>query len=146
MTPRLDLLELLADRLETEKRIPFFYGTFVGSDWEGDPDLRCGTTACAAGLATTMPEFMALGLKLFGAPGMCTVQVPDKDDYVLNGAEAMGEILGLAYGESAFLFYPLTSLGDNISPPESASAAEVAAHIRAFVKRKREEMASADVR
>lgn len=44
----------LAKFLEKLPRHRFDYGSWVGSDWEGKPDLRCGTTACALGWATTL--------------------------------------------------------------------------------------------
>lgn len=49
------------------KKVPrkrFDMGHWVGSDWEGAPDLSCGTSACAAGWATTDPWFRRRGLWL----------------------------------------------------------------------------------
>ncbi|MGH7749129.1 MAG: hypothetical protein ACREQ5_30855, partial [Candidatus Dormibacteria bacterium] len=57
----------LADFLEND--VPadrFDFAHWVGKDWAGAPDLSCGTSACALGWATTIPEFQALGLKLSG--------------------------------------------------------------------------------
>ncbi len=49
------------------KRLPpkrFDYLNWVGDDWQGKPDLSCGTTACALGWACAMPEFKRSGMKL----------------------------------------------------------------------------------
>lgn len=49
------------DELPMEK---WNFDTWVGGQWQGNPDLSCGTTACAFGWAATIPEFQALGLRL----------------------------------------------------------------------------------
>lgn len=54
----------LANFVEKIEPSRFDFGTWVGRDWGGAPDLSCGTTACALGWATTMPKFRALGLSL----------------------------------------------------------------------------------
>lgn len=58
-------LLMLAQYLEEE--VPeqqFDYNHWVGIDWKGDPDLSCGTKACALGWAATMPMFRELGLRI----------------------------------------------------------------------------------
>ena len=57
-------LHLLAAELRQWPFEQFNFAVWVGDDWQGKPDFSCGTTACALGVATTMPIFQALGLKL----------------------------------------------------------------------------------
>jgi len=59
-----DRLLYLAQFLRTLPRKKFNYDNWVGWDWEGKPDLSCGTSACALGWATTLPRFRRLGLRL----------------------------------------------------------------------------------
>ncbi len=54
----------LADFLESLPRNRFCLERWVGRGWEGKPDLSCGTTACALGWATTIPEFRKLGVRM----------------------------------------------------------------------------------
>lgn len=54
----------LAVFLRTVPRKRFDYSVWVGTNWRGAPNLSCGTTACALGWATTMPEFRRLGLRM----------------------------------------------------------------------------------
>jgi hypothetical protein len=61
-----DRLELLAEKHEYDHVVQerFEYTRWVGEDWEGKPDLSCGTLACSMGWATTIPVFQELGLRL----------------------------------------------------------------------------------
>jgi hypothetical protein len=128
------LLKLAAflEKLPTER---FNYQFWVGKDWEGKADLSCGTTACALGWATTMPEFRRLGLQL--------VKLNSNYAFVVSartGASAFGaaqEIFGLDQDESAYLFSPGILYHGEESPPRTATPREVASHIRDFVKRHR---------
>lgn len=140
----------LAEFLEQLPPERFGFGSWVGSDWKGKPDLSCGTTACALGWATVaLPE---CGLEL---------RRRQKGDYawvVLSSlprdvetsyhytAEATRDALGLSADETELLFTPLDYDGDDEDSdaldytderlPEDATAQEVAAHIRSFVAKK----------
>lgn len=134
--PRLDLLELLAKRLETEEKIPFYYGSFVGADWKGAEDLSCGTTACAAGIATTMPEFRELGLRLHRSSHYKQDVYPAVGCY--TGIIAMAKVLSLSDDEASYLFTPSQFLHSHncalpMSPGACGTATGVAAHIRQFI-------------
>lgn len=120
-----ELVELL-DTLPPER---FDYNVWVGRDWKGAPDLSCGTTACAAGWATTLPSFQSTGLRLRGRTVVCgDVGVLDGD-----GVDAMAEALGISVGDAEFLFSPDVDRYGRQSPGADASAVEVAAHIRRFL-------------
>jgi hypothetical protein len=92
--------------------------------WGYAIDAECGTVACAAGYATTIPEFQAEGLTAPDAP--CTLQ-PAYGEFC--GFHALGAFFGLTMPEAMNIFlatcYPVA--GDRISP------AMVAAKIRGFV-------------
>ncbi len=152
-------LHLLAAELRKWPTIQFYFGSWVGDNWQGKPDLSCGTTACALGVATTMPVFQALGLKLakeYGsgyvtiegvAPQMCS------PDGFLNGHVSLVDtslhsamtIFDLTKHEATYLFTPGDQpyeLGEelsdtdelDVSPDEYASPDQVADHIEAFIK------------
>ncbi len=83
--------------------------------WAGgaclDPRSReqggCGTTACALGWATTIPEFQAAGLKLrerdWGPGFTPCVETPDYD---ATGFEAGMVFFDLSYTQALHLFEP----------------------------------------
>ena len=125
------LLELAAllDDLTPDR---FDYSEWVGEDWQGDPDLSCGTVACAAGHATTLPSYRARGLTLqrYGGP---VVKVEGR---TLNGTRAMAHVLGIADDDAAYLFMPsYYDANRHCSPPPNATAPEVAEHIRDWLNR-----------
>jgi hypothetical protein len=139
--PRLYLLELLAESLETDDRIPFNFGCWVGKGWKGDPDISCGAPACAVGRATTLPAFRELGLVLRYdiLSGFCRGYpvFGDADGYI-----AMAAVLRISRGEAVYLFSagtapPLTCAVLEHAPHIWATAKVVAAHIRKFVALKR---------
>ncbi len=150
---RADRLLLLADFLERLPDKRFDYGHWIGNGWKGDPGLSCGTTACALGWATAIPEFQALGLCAVKRPnGNITVGIKDDLDagQFHRAPERAGEyVFGLA-DESEFdeLFVPddhwdceERSQGECIDceegkPCGQATAKQVAAHIRRFVAAK----------
>ena len=124
----------LADFLQKLPPKRFDYGDWVGEDWEGKPDLSCGTTACALGWATAMPKFRKLGLYLNpdGFPQMV-------GDNTGGTYEASATIFGLSTSEYSYLFllgtmspFDKTKYG----PDEDAFPKEVAKHIRKFVAKK----------
>lgn len=144
----------LADFLDKLPRERFDYGSWVGSDWKGKPDLSCGTTACALGWATTMPEFRRLGLRLTkGRPdpsndvfdaNMCVTLKQSHARATLDGSfKAASKVFGLSEEESEYLFapnadHPYDDYG-KWSPGGEATPKEVARHIRRFVKLYRKE-------
>jgi hypothetical protein len=124
-----DRLLRLADFLDNLPAGRFDYNHWVGSDWQGDPDLSCGTTACAMGWATTIPEFRALGLKLDH-----TRPTPYFGEKF--GSEAAAEFFDISNEDAIYLFTP-NAWHINMrtqSPDQYASPEEVAEHIRQFLK------------
>jgi len=121
----------------------FDYGSYVGRDWKGMPDLSCGTTACAIGWATTMPEFRKYGLCLLYARDRWNgFHVPcggSHHDAPLAGTA----IFSLNEAEWDYLFMPGSALyNEDYSgeeelrpqgPSSEATAKQVAQHIRRFV-------------
>jgi hypothetical protein len=136
-------LMLVVKKLEELPPERFNFNVWVGTNWEGDPDLSCGTTACALGWATTIPELREAGLRLTKAI-CCTIVcivfgdqmgVHSPNDASISAAKAVFE---LTNREASFLFVPnvLPSDFDKEDRPGSeATAKEVAAHIKAFVER-----------
>lgn len=130
----------LAAFLDTVPRQRFNYETWVGASWQGAPDLSCGTTACALGWAASMPTFRRLGLHLVAIPGVNPNSEWESGAYVVYGnleaEEAGAALFGLTFDESVFLFGPDTSLEGLAwqSPGSTATAKQVATHIRKFVK------------
>lgn len=115
----------------------FYYGTFIGLDWEGRPDLSCGTTACALGWAAAMPEFRALGVQ-WSKGGMYRFS-----DFTVHGrtedwASVSKFLFGLTYDEAEFLFQPAASVElfgtARVAPPHRATAKQVANHVVRFVR------------
>lgn len=106
----------------------FNLATWVGNDdvpWEGMDDLSCGTTACAMGWATTIPEFKELGLRLernsFSGQG-----------YLVFGEKkhfsAAAEFLDITEKEAEYLFNP-----DKYPEEDDTTRLEVCERIEAFV-------------
>lgn len=136
----------LAAFLETVPRERFNYGHWVGENWRGAPDLSCGTTACALGWATVMPEFRRLGLYLSPrtrTPRIKGARAPYWED---TSTVAITRLFGnfgvisdepLQYISSRFsnpivdLFYPDYS-GAGVD--RDATPKQVARRIRDFVK------------
>lgn len=139
----------LANELSVQPTKRFYFGSWAGSDWAGDPFLSCGTTCCAMGLATTIPSFRRLGLRMYRRP---INNIPwvglIGDDTLESSQNASRVIFGTSNEEFKFLFLPYGDMicvneiadqknkfGRN-SPHKHATAKEVAANIRYFVKRK----------
>lgn len=115
----------LASFLRTLPRKRFDYRWWVGDDWQGGKDLSCGTTACALGWATVIPEFRKKGLKLeFDEWDAGKVRFGHREG--LRAAEAF---FGIHFNEAASLFLPN---GD-----ANATAKQVARKIERFVDRRR---------
>jgi hypothetical protein len=146
----------LADFLETQ--VPedkFNFHEWVDYDWQGKPDLSCGTSACALGWATTIPEFRKLGLRLVRSR-VTNAYVNFKSNHPLffddhavdpHGTSfyAAQRLFGLTNEEAEVLFSPGRSRtlrrrrpGGSIeqrgfSSVDVETTAQVAANIRSFV-------------
>lgn len=122
------LLEL-ADFLDRLPEHRFDFGEWVGDDWQGNPNLSCGTTACAAGWSTTLPSFQKYGLRLTTYDSVAPATVKDDYDY---GIQAMANVLEISWEDAATLFMPLYH-GELLAPPGNATPKEVAGHIRNWI-------------
>lgn len=112
-------LNKLADFLETVPKERFRYDVWVGKDWKGKPDLSCGTRACAAGWATTMPEFRRLGLRLEYTPGaewQYVINIKSKEVYN-KAVYALEPIFG-PLSESVFV--PVEDFEEKLTPKQVA--------------------------
>ncbi len=145
---RLLRLAAFLEKLPPEK---FDYRCWVGRDWKGAQDLSCGTTGCAFGWAPT--ALPTLGLEIRRTPEEDSVHVVFHSDPEIDDTEDPLEVtLGAAaraFGlsgetEAEELFLPgeycdwldRANADSFYSPRASASATEVAAHLRAFAKHK----------
>jgi hypothetical protein len=110
----------------------FNFATWVGCHWNGAADLSCGTTACALGWATTIPEFQRLGLRMRKVRGLPPFPCIKRSNYYgINAAHhAANKLFDLEMHESQSLFVPGYGLNSD------ATAKQVAKHIRKFVKEK----------
>ena len=142
----------LADFLDTVPPERFDYARWVGESWQGDPDLSCGTTACALGWASTIPEFRKLGLRLkknnwdlfnptyVGLDTETDEDLADKSSYLLT-LEASKYIFGLSNQETNELFTPegyAMYYRKSFNSASDATASDVAQHIRNFCRDKSE--------
>jgi hypothetical protein len=150
----------LADFLDNLPPERFDLKVWVGKTWRGDADISCGTTACALGWASAVPEFQKLGLVLTdaGHGGPIHPRIRDDEqvsfwDAVLN---ATNFIFGLNEDETNMLFVPTDDLNDEETSQEAeeqglmsedvegsdgrlsrrATPRRVARHIRSFVELK----------
>ena len=121
-----DRLLLLADFLTTMDRERFNFSVFFDnagtSQSQSDNPLyhECGSTGCALGWATAIPEFRELGLYMYeGTPKLPSGR---------RSFSAAEELFGLTCDESWFLFDAEMRLNGAhwISPEYEASATEVA--------------------
>lgn len=141
-------LLLLASFLETLPEERFDYNHWVGKDWGGKSDLSCQTTACALGWATTIPELADAGLMLIPSPnsvrhgGVVSLRQErefiEKELGLFFAPNRAGEVVfDLDDYEFDFLFIPDGgSMFERKALKSSATAKEVAAHIRFFVENK----------
>jgi hypothetical protein len=148
----------LADFLETVDPDRFYYGNWVGTrrfPWMGDPDMTCGTTACALGWATQIPEFRAAGLELVKLEGNSDKLGAYHGAIMLRGADQTGvwysavelsissamRFFDLDESEARFLFMPDEKRSGGYerfsSPSSYAGPSEVAEHIRMVVRNAR---------
>lgn len=149
---RLIRLAMLLENLPPGR---FDYGKWVDNEvWQGNPDLSCGTSACAIGWATTMPEVRACGVRLLSNQvkhlsggglyrqvwvGMVDGYYP-KDEYgeAYGNSYAYRDAAEAAFGltpeQADWLFIPGVEGDDFNRPTAHASAKDVAIHIRRCVK------------
>lgn len=144
----LSRLETLAAFLEALPPGRFDYGHWVGEDWKGKPDLSCGTTACAFGWTTAIPAFREAGLHLAYNEDtdvkaiLFSGQILPENDWAANTLtfSNAARFFEVTDDEAIFLFRPFEQHDDYdwFSPLSSASASDVAWHIRKFVTTKKE--------
>lgn len=148
-------LLLLADFLDKTTPERFDYSRWVGDDWQGKPDLSCGAKACALGWGATIPELHEAGLNLVSAYDAPSSSSWSRHGYVSlleplyftnsnvvdrtgSAIQAAMKVFGLTISEAECLFIADVYLqGYGNSPDETASAKEVANHIRDFVSYKK---------
>lgn len=130
-------LELLADLLEKLPKGRFDYTNWVGDFWKGKEDLSCGTTACALGWATTIPELRKLGLRMAKRGGNGTVILKRQDPGEESGPlMAAMTVFNINQIDAMWLFYPNDHNPEfrEDSPGERAGSKRVAKHIRHYLK------------
>lgn len=139
---KLDLLLALADFLDELPPQRFDYAQWVGEDWQGKPDLSCGTCACAMGWGPSVPALKAAGLRLSKVDGMPWIHldgdlVPDDFDDYNTTLKTASRLFGITIDEASWLFTPAVLRAEREAfpnkPRSDATAAQVAAHIRDFV-------------
>lgn len=125
-------LLILATFLET--MVPpeqWDYRRVVGSNWRGAQDLSCGTTGCALGWASSIPVLRRAGMHMDvirftdDEIGLSTFQI-------FQTAKTVFEI---SQRDLDYLFVPGSFCDGYSGLSGYATAAEVAKHIRRFVKR-----------
>jgi hypothetical protein len=114
-------------------RPPFYFGTYANSNqWDGkNQKLSCGTTACAVGLASTLPTFRRLGLRLVLSELYGVQPYVKGHRFNIFKQTPLYKLFGLIEGEYGALFVP-------DSPPSyldgRSTAKQVADNIRSFCK------------
>jgi hypothetical protein len=113
--------ETLRDFLyQVPTETPFDMSSWVGNDevpWGGDPDLSCGTSACAVGLGTTIPAFRAAGLRLVQNDEGGSVEYEDENGNVFVSFSAVSMFFGLKFLKTTYwLFSDYEYFYDNITP------------------------------
>ncbi len=126
----------LADFLDKLPPDKFDFSKWVGNDWQGKPNLSCGTRACALGWGCTIPSFRKAGLVLKPNPDTYSdykfIPGLKGNESGLDGTYRAGRVIfGLVRSEFKRLFTTdseISHLNDN------ASSKQVAKEIRKFVK------------
>lgn len=134
---RTDLLIKVCELLIALPKDRFHYGHWVGQGWEGRENLSCGTTACALGWATQIPECRDLGLT-FDRLG---ITPKDRHPMLAHVLRIASEVFQISGSDAIYLFLPDAHHRDNrvhdalgYSPGSHCPAIEVARHIRKFVE------------
>lgn len=100
----LDNLAKLSALLKTVPPERFYYGSWVGDDWAGRQDLSCGTTACALGWATQIPEFNLSLHPMSRYPFLASYPEPTSEyGWRTSSDQAICELFS---EEAMYLFYP----------------------------------------
>jgi hypothetical protein len=145
-------LELVAKKLESLPPERFNYSSWIGKNWEGAQDLSCGTTACALGWAATIPELQEAGLCIVAGwdyacdpyVALSTRRQPVRQ-YEANYESVVAAmwVFELTEDEVSFLFIPESPQAHEeheeaeehcTALVDTATATEVAAHIRKFIE------------
>jgi hypothetical protein len=148
-------LLILADFLEKEvhekQRFKFDYSCYLGEDWNGSQDLSCGTTACAMGITPQIPKFKKYQLYYDTAYRTIENAHPVSNMSIRSHAKGQSQyattpetgcwLFDISRNLYDYLFFPGTlpdwpepgPISNGSSPPEGASALEVAQHIRFVV-------------
>ena len=105
----LNRILILADFVSKVKPKQWDFSVWIGNDWEGAPDLSCGTTACAMGWGTAVPQLRRLGLRMvknnFGPGG--SMELHKRDGKKVYDFISIGrELFGLSRAETYHLFVP----------------------------------------
>lgn len=119
----------------------FNFCVLAGEDWQGKPDLSCGTVGCALGWATTMPFFRRLGLHLSKSAGFVRIGV--NDEY-LTPQEIGVLLFGVSDYEAERLFLPREQVdyiedNDDFLDNE-ATPKDWVRHARAIVKQLKKQL------
>ena len=138
------LLLKLADLLDALPPERFDYAHWIGSDWQGDPDIHCGAAACALGWACTMPELRSvIELRMPGreprAAHVALVGSPEQPGRMPPpwrlSFESAVVAFDITYSQAETLFAPGDGEGhEGEAPPEDAGPQAVATHIRECVE------------
>jgi hypothetical protein len=121
-------LTRLADFLDGLGPDQFSIYSWVHNPGEGEKPGGCGTVACAAGWACTLPDFNAVGFDfpVFGYKP--TYRTPSK---LYSGDEALCKFFGLTLEQSGDIFYPGAYVRPDFGRIEPR---HVAARIRGLLK------------
>lgn len=149
------LLLLIADKLDvvyaTMSGKRFNFANWVGLDWLGHEDLSCGTSACAIGWGSTIPEIRDLGLRIFQSEShfgtFSSIGILHPDGTTSRNIEDVAALFDLDMDEFDYLFVPADQQDEEMvdeceaeygsrTPNKDATAKEVADHIRSFVEHK----------
>lgn len=125
----------VARKLRSIRREQFYFGNWASPEWQGKPDLSCGTTACGLGWATTIPSLRKAGLRIVRRAGG---HIPVLGDHVPHyGTDAAAELFGITFYEAAFLFLPeiYNDEGEK-SPARDCTPKQLARHIERFCRRR----------
>lgn len=136
----------LADRIEILPRKRFIIHSWVGEGWNGSSGFSCGTSACAMGWATTMPEFRRLGLRLtpLGNPILAEeegkIQTPQWGCSLrairhVFGSEAQTEELFIPLDQRIRIHYRPIRIDDRPARRDNPTPRAMAVRIRKFVEK-----------
>jgi hypothetical protein len=131
---RLKMIERKTRQVRPER---FHFAQWAGTNWQGKPDLSCGTNACSIGWATTIPYLRKHGLHLtlsteYGTEGRPWPTVLSGVHNNENHNDSILDFLGLTEEEFDYLFVPFN--GKDTALPTSATNIEVADRLQGFLR------------